>query len=107
MRRLAVICTSLLLLTALSAQQNRVRGQIRNGNGGPEPQCQVDFFWNQQQELTYRVYSDKNGFFYLDNPRPGPYHVVVSRGTNAYSLNDVSVSADGAKLVPDVFVVPW
>ena len=109
LRRVVLVCMSLLLLTALSSQQTRVRGQIKNRDGAPESQCQVDFYWGNQQDITYRVYSDQNGYFYLDDPKYGSYLVVVAQGPRTYRFSDVSVFNEGSKtlLKPDVLVVPW
>jgi hypothetical protein len=109
MRRVAIICVSLLLLTALSAPQNRLRGQVRNRSGGGESQCQIDFYFGKDPQPLYKIYNDQNGYFYLDDPKPGQYQVVVSQGTRNYRFQDVSISNDGSKsyLNPDVFVVPW
>ena len=71
LRRRAIIFAGLLLLTLSVSSQNRTSGQVRNRDGGPEPKCQIDFFWNQGPELTYRVYSDHDGFFFLNDPNRG------------------------------------
>ena len=104
--RAMLICVAFLLLTVGNlASQVRVQGQIRNRNGGPESQCQVDFHYRGDQQPSYRVYSDTNGYFYLDNPSSGPYVVRVYQGNRSYIFDKVHI--DGAKLVPDVLVVNW
>lgn len=108
-RSVAVVCIALLLLTTLAAYQNRARGQIRNRDGAPVSQCQVDFYLGREPQPSYRVYSDRNGFFYLDNPTAGRYQVLVSQGKRSYRFDEVSIKNDGSKsyMRPDVLVVPW
>ncbi len=107
LRRRAIICAGLLLLTLSVSSQNRTRGQVRNREGGPEPKCQIDFVWNQGPGLTYRVYSDQDGFFYLDDPNPGLYAVTVTQGDRSYPISkDVYIDKEG-NLKPSVLVVPW
>jgi len=104
MRRRAMICVAFLLLSVVGhAFQNRVRGQIRDSNGGPQAQCQIDFYRPNQPNLMYRVYSDQGGFFYLDNPERGPYSVTVSQG-NRSNRFDVTITNS---LNPEVLVVRW
>ena len=106
LRRRAIIFAGLLLLTLSVSSQNRTSGQVRNRDGGPEPKCQIDFFWNQGPELTYRVYSDHDGFFFLNDPNRGSYAVNVTQGNRFHQIKDVYIDKQG-NLKPSVLVVPW
>jgi hypothetical protein len=107
LRRRAIICAGLLVLTLIGlSSQPRTRGQVRNRDGGAQPNCQIDFFRNPGTELTYRVYSDQNGYFYLDGPNPGPYAVNVTQGDRFYRIDKVYID-EKWNLNPPTLVVPW
>ena len=105
-RRAILICVAFVLLTMADlTSQSRLRGQVRNRNGGAESQCQIDFYFKQEPQPSYRVYSDSNGYFYLDNPQDGPYSVTVNQGNRSDRFDKVQIR--DAKLIPDILVVNW
>jgi hypothetical protein len=95
----------LLVLTfslPLSAGQKQVRGQVANRDGVPQ-QCQVAFYTGA--DLAYRLASNGQGYFYINNPRAGAYRVVVVQGSRQAEFRRVTIDDSG--LHPATLVVPW
>jgi hypothetical protein len=102
MRRLT--STLLLLLVigfAAHTLAQQFRGQVVNRDGVPQ-RCQVEFFIGN--DLQLRVFTDDQGYFYVNNPKWGGYRVSVTQGPNR---NDIDVSIDQYGLHPSTLVVRW
>jgi hypothetical protein len=103
MQRLASL---LLLLTVCAsvaeARQQQLRGQVVNRDGVAQ-ECQVDFYLGR--DLAYRLTSDRQGYFYLNNPKFGDYRVIVVQGSRRNEFKRVAIDANG--LHPPTLVVPW
>ena len=103
MQRLA----SLLLLLIVCApvadtRQQQLRGQVVNRDGQAQ-QCQIDFYAGA--DLAYRLTSDRQGYFYLNNPKFGAYRVIVVQRNRQNEFKRVTIDANG--LHPATLVVPW
>jgi hypothetical protein len=105
MRRLVSI---LLLVTICGltghARQRQVRGQVVNRDGVPQ-QCQVDFFMTTGTDPQYRLTSNREGYFYLNDPRNGTYRVVVVQRNQHEEFKRVTIDQSG--LHPSTLVVRW
>jgi len=102
---------SLLLLLFLivcgpagEARQQQIKGQVVNRDGVPQ-QCQVDFYIGSNSNPVWRLTSDKQGYFYINNPRDGGYRVVVVQGSQQDEFKRVSIDQYG--LHPATLVVRW
>jgi hypothetical protein len=105
MQRLACILLILMSFGLTSdALQQQVRGQVVNRDGVPQ-QCQVDFFAGSGTDLQYRQVTDRQGYFYLNNPKPGAYRVVVVQGKRTFEFKRVDIDRSGLR--PKTLVVPW
>ncbi len=107
MQRLAYVLLLLVvcLVGGLSVHaQSQLRGQVVNRDGVPQ-QCQVDFFPGTSTEPQYRQTSDKQGYFYLNNPKHGTYRVVVAQGNRRDEFKKVTIDPYG--LHPSTLVVRW
>jgi hypothetical protein len=104
MQRVTSLLLLLLMTCVLSgeARQAQLRGQVVNRDGVPQ-QCQVDFY--SGADLAYRVASDRQGYFYISNPRNGAYRVVVVQGSRQGEFKRVSIDEYG--LHPATLVVQW
>jgi Carboxypeptidase regulatory-like domain len=104
MGRWVIAGVALLLLATGYAAQNRIVGQVQSRNGAGLPGCQLDFYYGNQGQLTYRAYTDEGGNFFLDGPQPGPYTVTVFQGGRSHNFK---VNIDQSTLSPNVLQVPW
>jgi len=103
MRRYAGLALLVLAWTLpMAARQGQVRGQVVNRDGVPQ-QCQVDFYAGA--DLAYRLTSNGQGYFYVNNPRGGAYRVVVLQGNRQSEFRRVTIDDYG--LHPATLVVPW
>ena len=75
--KLMTCVVMLSVAVALSAAQNRAVGRVFNRNGVGLSGCQLDFYYGGQGQVTYRVYTDQSGTYFIDGPRNGSYSVTV------------------------------
>jgi hypothetical protein len=103
MPRLASLLLILIVYaSSADALQQQVRGRVVNRDGAAQ-QCQVDFY--ADKDLAYRLTSDKQGYFYLNNPRFGTYRVVAVQGNRRDEFRAVTIDQYG--LHPPTLVVQW
>jgi hypothetical protein len=102
MHRVAFTLLLLFVCTAIGEAQQQVRGQVVNRDGAAQ-QCQLAFYAGS--EVVYRVTTDRQGYFYLNNPRYGTYRVVAVQGSRQGDFSRVTV--DGSGLHPATLVVQW
>ena len=95
---LVIVCAA----ATTAGQQRQVRGQVVNRDGAPQ-RCQVDFYAATGAEPVYRSTSDGQGYFYLNNPKPGAYRVVVVQGSRQDEFKRVTI--DDTRLNPSTLVV--
>ena len=95
---LLIVCAS-----SADAQQKRtLRGQVVNRDGVGQ-QCQIDFY--KGNDVAYRLSSDKQGYFYVNNAEFGTYRVVVVQGNRQEEFNKVTIDSNGLR--PPTLVVRW
>ena len=106
-RRLLTLVAILCVSAALVAQAPRAVGRVQSRNGYGLSGCQLDFFFNDGRDpLSYRVYTDQGGTFFIDAARPGPYLVVILQGGRRFDVH-LTVSNDQRRFFPEVLEVPW
>jgi hypothetical protein len=97
---IAMLCVGLLLLETVAYAQ-QVKGTVINRDGAARSGCQVDF---AGKAATYRVWTNPEGAFFLDNPLHGDYTVTVRQGDLSQTFQ-VFVNQDG--LHPSNLAVDW
>jgi hypothetical protein len=102
MHRVAATLLFLFVCGAVGDAQQQVRGQVVNRDGVSQ-QCQLAFYAGA--EMVYRVTTDRQGYFYLTNPRNGTYRIVAVQGSRQGEFTRVSI--DGSGLHPATLVVQW
>ena len=99
--------TTLLVVLGLTvglAAQTRVVSSVQSRNGVGLSGCQLDFYYGGQGQVTYRVYTDQGGTFFIDNPHNGDYSVTILQGGRSFQ---VRVTISGRTISPSPLVVPW
>ena len=97
-------CVVVLSLAVGLAAQTRVVGRVESRNGFGLSGCQLDFYYGGQGEVTFRVYTDQGGTFFIDDPRNGEYSVTILQGGRSFQ---VRVTISGKTISPSPLVVPW
>lgn len=97
-------CVVVLSLAVGLAAQYRVVGSVQSRNGVGLSGCQLDFYYGGQGQVTYRVYTDQGGTFFIDNPQNGDYSVTILQEGRSFQ---VRVTISGKTISPSPLVVPW
>jgi len=102
--KLMTCVVMLSVAVALSAAQNRAVGRVFNRNGVGLSGCQLDFYYGGQGQVTYRVYTDQSGTYFIDGPRSGSYSVNVMQGGRSVQIR---VTINAQTISPNPLSVPW
>ena len=97
-------CVVMLSLAVGLAAQNRAVGRVLNRNGVGLSGCQLDFYYGGQGQVTYRVYTDQGGTFFIDGPKSGRYSVTVMQGGRSVQI---PITIDRLSISPNPLSVPW
>jgi hypothetical protein len=97
-------CVVALSLAVGLAAQNRATGRVLNRSGVGLSGCQLDFYYGGQGQVTYRVYTDQSGTYYIDGARNGSYSVTVMQGGRSVQI---PVTVDRLTISPNPLSVPW
>lgn len=106
-RQHPAIRTALALLVLMAAggcavaAQQQIRGQVVNRDRVPQ-QCQLTFY--SGANAVYRLTADRQGYFYITNPRYGTYRIVIVQGNRQTSAG---ATIDQRGLNPAQLMVPW
>lgn len=96
-------CVVTLSLAVGLGAQNRAVGRVLNRNGVGVSGCQLDFYSGGQ--VTYRVYTNQSGTYFIDSPKQGSYSVTVMQGGRSVQIN---VTIDNKQNIsPNPLSVPW
>jgi Carboxypeptidase regulatory-like domain len=93
-----------LLLIWTPADAAQLVGRVIDRNGASQGNCQIEFYAGSTSSPIYRATSNNEGNFYLNDPRPGTYHVVVRRGAQQFSIQ---VTIDASGLHPSTLIANW
>ena len=103
-RTIAAMCLGLCLLWT-SAYAQQYRGKVIDRNGTPQGNCQIEFSERAGQPVIFRATANRDGIFYLTNPRQGKYYVVVGYGPQKQFSVFVTIDAQG--LQPATLIATW
>ena len=99
--RVALALLVLVVCGATAGAQQQIRGQVVNRDRVPQ-QCQLTFY--SGSSAVYRMTADRQGYFYITNPRPGSYRIVITQGNHRA---EVAGTIDQKGLNPAALIVPW
>jgi hypothetical protein len=101
MRRVVFVLLLIVVSAAAGRAQQQIRGQVVNRDRVPQ-QCQLTFY--SGNSVAYRVTADRQGYFYISNPRQGAYRIVAVQGSRQGELR---ATIDRNVLSPNPLVVLW
>lgn len=84
--------------------QTRAVGYVRSRNGVGLSGCQLHFYYGGGGSVTYSVYTDQGGAFFINDPRNGRYAVNIVQGGRTVQ---VPVTINRGTINPNTLVVPW